>query len=394
MSKAQLEYGAISIDSNIMHSLGYRFDAGMLKQLKQFKNKHVVIIQPRIIHNEMIKHVSEPFVKLHGEIEKIQKDAIRKLNITEDIAMQAANNLKGELSPKKLAENIIESFYSEVNGKVLDAENYVTIDDLVDLYFICEPPFENNKDKKNEFPDAIALLTLDSWAAEQKFKVVAVSEDRGWKNFAKGSANLEVVDDLQTALAIFQPHQRAIEIIESLLGNDFLDEGKSIYAEIKDRVSEQVSDIYYLNIDASSAFMFDYDDISVEFNDMKILKKTSKAEPIDIVRIDENEITLSINVEITCSVEANFSFYVEDSIDRDMVSLGYSNEKTDESFNTVLLVKITGDFSGTLDDIELLSVEMQSNLTSASFGSVAPYYRPEEEDEYDYYIPNDTGKTE
>lgn len=387
MPKVQLEYGAISIDSNIMHSLGYRFDAGMLDQLKQFKNKHVIIIQPRIIHNEMVKHVSEPFVKLHNDIEKIKKESVRKLKRDEILVEKAAETLKGELSPTEFAEKIINEFYNEVNGNILDADKYVEIDDLVDLYFHCEPPFENNKEKKNEFPDAIALLSLDSWAVEQEFKVVAVSEDKGWAKFAEGASNIEVVNDLQTALAKFQPHQRAMQIIESLLGNDFLDEGERIYAEIKSLVADNVSDTYDLSIDASSAFMFEYDDVSVEFLDMKILQKSSKSEPIDLIRVEDNEITISFNVEIHCNIHAAFSFYVEDSFDHDMVSLGSTTETTSEYFNTLLLVKLTGDFSESLDDVELLSVEMQTSISSADFGNIEPYYEPEGEDDFDYYTP-------
>lgn len=391
MAKAQLEYGAISIDSNIMHSLGYKFDSGMLEQLKQFKNKHVVVIQPRIIHNEMVKHVSEPFEKLQNEIEKIRKESVRKLKINDATAIQAAEILKGELDAKDLAEKLISDFYQEVNGAVLETHDFLDANELVNLYFNCEPPFENNKDKKNEFPDAIALLCLESWATKQKFKVVAVSNDKGWSAFADAACNVEVVDDLQSALAIFQPHQRAMEIIESLLGNDFLDEGERLFSEIKDSVSSTVSDSYDLTIEASSAFMFDYDDVSVEFDDMRILQKLGKTEPIDLIRIEDDEITLSINVEIQCSVTANFSFYVEDSFDRDMVSLGNSSETTSETFNTVLLVSLSGDFSESLDNIELINVEMQGTIDSADFGNIEPYYESDIDEGFDYYGRPDSG---
>lgn len=391
MAKAQLEYGAISIDSNIMYSLGYKFDAGMLEQLKQFKNKHVVVIQPRIIHNEMVKHVSEPFEKLHNEIEKIRKESVRKLKIDDALAIQAAQTLKGELDAMDLAEKLISSFYQEVNGKVLETHDFLDVNELVDLYFHSEPPFENNKEKKSEFPDAIALLCLDAWAAKQNFKVVAVSNDKGWSAFADTASNVEVVDDLQSALAIFQPHQRAMEIIESLLGNDFLDEGERLFSEIKKSVSSTVSDSYDLTIEASSALMFEYDDVSVEFDDMRILQKLGKTEPIDLIRIEDDEITLSINVEIQCSVTANFSFYIEDSLDRDMVSLGNSSETTSETFNTVLLVSLSGDFSESLDNIELINVEMQGTIDSADFGDIEPYYEPDIDEGFDYYERPDSG---
>lgn len=386
---AQFEYGAISIDSNILYSLGYKFDSGMLDQLKQFKNKHILIIQPRIIHNEMVKHVSEPFEKLHREIDKLCRESIRKLKTDENNSVQAASQLKGDLDPIALAEKIIFDFYREINGEVLETKDYLDVDELIELYFLNQPPFENNKEKKNEFPDAIALLCLDSWASEKGFKVVAVSNDKGWKLFSEGVANVEVVDDLQSALAIFQPHQRAMEIIESLLGNDFLDDGKRLFSDIKVRVADYVSDANDLTLDASSSYMFDYDDVQVEFDDVKILQKFGKTDPIDLIRIEDDEITLSISVEVQCTIKADFSFYVEDSMDRDEILIGRSMQATSESFNTLLLVTLSGDFTKSLDEIKLEHVEMQNNIDSVDFGSVEPELEPDYDEKYDYYCPSD-----
>ncbi|MEA4161827.1 PIN domain-containing protein, partial [Enterobacter hormaechei] len=375
--------------SNILYSLGYKFDSGMLDQLKQFKNKHILIIQPRIIHNEMVKHVSEPFEKLHREIDKLCRESIRKLKTDENNSVQAASQLKGDLDPIALAEKIIFDFYREINGEVLETKDYLDVDELIELYFLNQPPFENNKEKKNEFPDAIALLCLDSWASEKGFKVVAVSNDKGWKLFSEGVANVEVVDDLQSALAIFQPHQRAMEIIESLLGNDFLDDGKRLFSDIKVRVADYVSDATDLTLDASSSYMFDYDDVQVEFDDVKILQKFGKTDPIDLIRIEDDEITLSISVEVQCTIKADFSFYVEDSMDRDEILIGRSMQATSESFNTLLLVTLSGDFTKSLDEIKLEHVEMQNNIDSVDFGSVEPELEPDYDEKYDYYCPSD-----
>ncbi|MEA3937998.1 PIN domain-containing protein, partial [Enterobacter hormaechei] len=344
---------------------------------------------PRIIHNEMVKHVSEPFEKLHREIDKLCRESIRKLKTDENNSVQAASQLKGDLDPIALAEKIIFDFYREINGEVLETKDYLDVDELIELYFLNQPPFENNKEKKNEFPDAIALLCLDSWASEKGFKVVAVSNDKGWKLFSEGVANVEVVDDLQSALAIFQPHQRAMEIIESLLGNDFLDDGKRLFSDIKVRVADYVSDATDLTLDASSSYMFDYDDVQVEFDDVKILQKFGKTDPIDLIRIEDDEITLSISVEVQCTIKADFSFYVEDSMDRDEILIGRSMQATSESFNTLLLVTLSGDFTKSLDEIKLEHVEMQNNIDSVDFGSVEPELEPDYDEKYDYYCPSD-----
>ncbi len=57
MEDIELDYGAITIDNAILKSEGYRFYEGLLKQMNQFKDSPVQVIQTDIVHNEAIKHI-------------------------------------------------------------------------------------------------------------------------------------------------------------------------------------------------------------------------------------------------------------------------------------------------------------------------------------------------
>lgn len=53
-----LDFAALSIDSNILRGQRYNFDGGILKQLEQFQDSPVQIVQPDVIHSEGVQHLS------------------------------------------------------------------------------------------------------------------------------------------------------------------------------------------------------------------------------------------------------------------------------------------------------------------------------------------------
>lgn len=57
MTPIELDFGALSIDNDILKSEGYKFDEGMLAQLHQFKSSPVAVIISDIIHNEAVAHI-------------------------------------------------------------------------------------------------------------------------------------------------------------------------------------------------------------------------------------------------------------------------------------------------------------------------------------------------
>jgi hypothetical protein len=71
------------------------------------------------------------------------------------------------------------------------------------MYFQGLPPFGGGKDKKHEFPDAAALLTLDYLAAEKGISIIVVSKDEGWKAYAERSAFVFCLSSLDELTALF-----------------------------------------------------------------------------------------------------------------------------------------------------------------------------------------------
>ena len=64
--------------------------------------------------------------------------------------------------PEKAARRRLDTFLKTAGVKILTSEN-ISAGKLVDMYFSLSPPFEAKREKKHEFPDAIALEVLEKW---------------------------------------------------------------------------------------------------------------------------------------------------------------------------------------------------------------------------------------
>ena len=377
MTKPDLDYGAICIDNSSLKSLGYKFEEGMLFQLRQFKNSSIKLIQPDVIHKEIIKHLSNPIAELDKDIDKIIKNINRLSGADIESLTSMVSELRKFTDAELITEDRVGKFYAEVNGEILKCSEYLDVNLLIDMYFDIEAPFEDNKEKRKEFPDAIALLSLESWADKQGFKVIIVSNDNGWMNYASTSENLVCFNELSDALAEIQPHAEAQKIIKILIESDFIIDSNNLIDEISELIGSEVNgtDPWLLSIDATSDRFYEYDDIKVEYISCDVLvKKESRDTPIKIIRINSDEIILSLTIKIFCNVSASFDFSVEDSIDKDYVSVGSTSETVSTDFITEAILTISGDFSAGVEGLNVDSVELQGFLSSVDFGYIEPSY--------------------
>ena len=79
--------------------------------------------------------------------------------------MDAASGLLTvEVEDNDLAGDRLKEYYKWIGAEVLNSNAYVDFERLMSMYFETKAPFEGGKNKKNEFPDAIALISLEAWA--------------------------------------------------------------------------------------------------------------------------------------------------------------------------------------------------------------------------------------
>lgn len=371
MSDIDLDYGAITIDNSILKGEGYRFDEGLLKQMVQFKTSPVEVIQTDIVHNEAKKHIAEVIKNARSTVTQALRSASKHLKINKLNIQSATELLSMQGEDSEIAEERLKKYYSKIGASVLASSSYMDSERLMEMYFNTEAPFEHGKDKKAEFPDAIALISLEKWAEEQGVSIIAVSDDAGWKNFSENSTLIKVVGNLSDAFALFQPHNQVNSIIARIREDALLDEDNYVLGEIKQAIINSL-DGASACVEACSSFYYEEDDVYATYVDHELVTDDKGLVALNVVRIEDNIVILQIKAKVTCEVSASFDFSHYDSIDKDYVGMGSSTCTTEESYETDILISLTGDFTQGFDGLEVSEIEVLETIDQANFGEVEP----------------------
>lgn len=382
MEKIELDFGAISIDNSSFKKDGYRFDEGLLAQMQQFKDSPVKVLQTDIVHNEALKHIANEIVKTKESIFKALRSANKQLKVCDDDINNAKKILLVDVNPNEVAEARLVEYYELIGAEIIFSKTYSDISCLMDMYFSTRAPFESGKDKKNEFPDAIALLALEGWAEKYETNLIIVSEDKGWKNYAETSERITLISSLSEALEKFQPHNRVSSIVGAIRQGSFYVQNRQVSNEI-DHAVELAIDRYDVSIEAVCTMLFEWSDVETQDVSHNLDIDDDGLVKVRIVRVDDESIVLKVVARVEVEVSANFDFYVKDPIDMDYVSMGSNTYSTAEVYKTDLLLTFIGDFSEDLKQLPLPEIEVLGGLSRANFGEIAPDWGDEDEEQDD-----------
>jgi hypothetical protein len=380
MEEIELNFGAISIDNAILKGEGYRFYEGLLAQMRQFKESPVQVIQTDIVHNEATKHIGYDISKTRSSITQALKSASKQLKIESKAINSARTLLSINGEDHEVADARLNKYYEYIGASVIDSSDHVDLALLMDMYFETDAPFETGKDKKNEFPDAIALLSLEGWARANDVNVIAVSQDKGWKDYTDNySERITLVSSLAEALETFQPHNKVASIIAHIREDSLLDEGNHVLEKIEQAIENSI-DGYDIDVEASSHMYFEFYDTSASYISHLLDCDKKGLIKVRIIQIDDESIVLKVGAKVDVEVEVNFNFSVFDSIDKEYVGMGGAVCKKNETYRTDILLTLSGDFSQDFDELHVIEIEVLDTISHADFGEVEPDWRSEHEE--------------
>ena len=267
----------------------------------------------------------------------------------------------------------LEEFIRKCGIELVKGEEYCEMKSLIDMYFQNLAPFKESGNKKNEFPDAIALLSLQYWVEKNNKNLLAVSMDNDWKNFAQGKDNIEVIDDLAKAMYIL--NKQTDEALDSIIYEIELDLTKSQNSRIFERMYSAVENsINISEISAVSSFKYYIDDEQLSLKNIYILtEENEKRLKVYIIDYDSDKITISITCEVMCEVEVAFNFSVWDSIDKEDVSLGGTRKIVEISYETDVLVNLYGNFLDGLQNMDIDEIEVTHDSVFVDMGEISPF---------------------
>lgn len=171
----------VIFDTNFYFCQKYYWESQKFKVIKRLCIAgYLKIYIPEIVDREIKSHLLSIGKEAYVRLKKVMKDYPSLLpTVHEDIkaVFKSLKMCKTDNESDNCLIKDYEEFKQHVSAEIIP-NNYATTKTVVDKYFNAAPPFEKKKDKRCEFPDALALESIKSFFSEN-FEVV--SEDKGWK---------------------------------------------------------------------------------------------------------------------------------------------------------------------------------------------------------------------
>lgn len=186
----------VFIDTCAFDRMGLNFDennATRIKSLIDHTNNDIKIILISVVKNEIISHINK----------KIKED-IEKINSFNNEIKWASYYLTDDVIKDNTRKRMEDFNNFLLNAKIQEEDvNDITPEIIFEKYFKIEFPFEDNKEKRKEFPDAYFVEKIRKIIrSNRKDKYILVSSDNGVKESLKNEDNLIIIDDIKQLLTM------------------------------------------------------------------------------------------------------------------------------------------------------------------------------------------------
>jgi len=180
----------IFIDTSVFEANNF-FEGDRIRQLfKMAENYEVKILLPQIIYDEILNRANKHIIDVVSKLKKTRND-IRILRNLENY-----DNLIGSIELPQANEEFKIKLDKHIGLSHIDILDYPTINlkKVFNTYFNNEFPFSKGN-KKHEFPDAFAIITIEEWCKIKNKKCTIISNDNDLINYKSeliySTSNLE-----------------------------------------------------------------------------------------------------------------------------------------------------------------------------------------------------------
>ncbi len=373
-----MDFDAITIDTSIFEGENFNLENGLLAKFQQFsRTPDIKFIVSDIVLRETISHMEEKTKSAISNYNKALKNGLF-YRIDKDITEEKIKTIK-TWDERDLVRTRLEEYANKTGLQVIPAQN-IDIQKIIKQYFNKKPPFSEKK--KDEFPDALALQSLENWATEKNKKVLVISCDKDWQAYCHNNDNLICVKTIKEALSSLYKSEN---FILQLLKDIFSDYAK--YEYLMNRINEEImnsSDRLSINIDVISSCKYNEDYLEFDFLDVYF----PDANAIEIIDYNEEEkiVSFSIPAELNFTIESGYSFYLTDEGDDIVIGNNVFNDELE--FNTNLIISIKLDEEA-LENSEVASVDYKDYTFNHSISLGPDFSGDYQGDEYLEKEPED-----
>lgn len=379
------DIAALSIDTSVFDGQGLALESGLFAQLAQFRDSDVELVIANTVANEIRRHLVHNATKATRELSSALHETARQRAL-DPVAQKSLEELAEAASAGDEARALqrFDDWAKRCGAQIL-SEEHADIVEVMRRYENAEPPFTADGKKKHEFPDAVALLTLEGWAERNFTRVLVVSKDKDWMRFGARSQRLVMVDDLAGALAALQrlaeTRDPAVGLAAQLEAGDPL----GLKAAVLEAAKSNVGSIDFL-IEFDSQFHVEEDGLDSAVEEVELYTPADGGCSFDTVSHKETEAVIKVSGLATVSVDVHFHFEKWDGIDREYMEMGSTKLSREEQVEFEALVTVAIGADGlSIDDVEMLPIRHKMY-----FAELEPDWmsEPDEEAPYD---PDEAG---
>ena len=353
----------ISVDTDIFERYGCNLDYITLQRLDQFQHGNVQFYLSEVVVREITSHIFHDA----AETQRKLKQAITKQSKRwrQPIDLEALREILClGTDPNDAADRQIRDYISSVGAIIVPASGLHDVSrEVLRRYFGSEPPFGHTEKRKHEFPDAFALLTIEAVAAEGARNILCVSKDKGWVDFAARSEHLICVDNLTTALSLFNDAGRTTADQAMALWRD--GQATSLQTAVENEFECRLSYNDYL-LEAYSNCSLDIDPIGAGMLSVDLDSATS---PV-VIAADDEKVTFVVSLPALVEYEANVSFYAYDGVDKDYLYLTTETFSTTQTDNFQVAITVGREME---HELQVHSVDIAKQDHSINLGPVEPF---------------------
>lgn len=286
----------VFVDTSVFIAENFFAPGNRINTLRQLAiDKKITIVISEITIQEVRKHVKSSVRESCRNFDKSCK-ALR--NRPEIDAWRKSTNEKEEVQS---ALGLFNEFLSSTGAKVLDYSYCSNVEQVFTEYFEQQKPFAEGM-KKDEFPDAFVLVSLERFAAEKHESIIVLSEDSDIKGYK--SERLKQVDYRQ-----YISSKVAEGVALGEFANLLEDEKQSLELKIQEEVENYLDD--------SRLYITCLNLTDVSFHIVKNVEVEVKPKEYDIILVTGRYIEVEIQPAVLFHVDVDYVNYEYAVYDRE-----------------------------------------------------------------------------
>lgn len=361
----------VFLDTNIFINAKYNFAGGSLASLKRLCDKDTVALFTNdIVLREVQHHIKHDVTQMARQA----KNGIKKCGeLVNAISLQTYQTIEDALL--RATDNLALAFETFMNEATVLPNDGLSVVELFNDYFENNAPFENREAKKSEFPDAVAIMSIKRYIAENgNTAICIVTDDNGWHNALSECEGVHLYKDLRTLLTeIYKSEEEDLYVrIAQYMGENL------------QAVQESIEQWFYAQDWTSSV---DNIELCIECDEIEDLFVSAvKLTPNGIQHIDKDNGRAVASFSGIATVDLEFSYidHAQEIYDREdhvwlntVYGKGYTRISMPFSGSQSIFIPEEGEYeleAADFDDIDLGAIEIVDFELTPYREDDDPYY--------------------